>query len=412
MHRSTLAASPCCWHRMRPSPATAGQHLNLTVEIDGPSAHLVLLAGRGRRSARHRTHHRPPTAGWCRTTCTASPTPEWWCPCRPRPETSSCRRHGPTESCSSPAAVGSRPCCRCCAPCAPRATTVRSVSCTTPGRPRTRPIAANWLRWPGAGAAWLHPIVRRRVDRTLDAAHLAAAMPDPEAVRLRAARAGRGRSRTLGKRRLESFLPTLFVAGYGISGGRITFADSGIDVEDDGRPLLDQAEGAGSTPPSGMPDGHLPHLHRRRLASAVRNSPPVRSPPPTRRTCRSACLAPVGDGTRTVTNQLTRREALMNPPVTLTPEQADAFGRELDAVRDRSAGRPGRRRDYIRRVIRPSGSWRWRSRLAGRRHPPPAWLAGTALLALSIQTPQHGRSGTTSCTASTSGPATRHRRRP
>ena len=75
----------------------------------------------------------------------------------------------------------------------------------------------------------------------------------------------------------------------------------------------------------------------------------------------------------------------MNPPVTLTPEQADAFGRELDAVRDRVLADLGQVDvDYIRRVIRAQRLMEVAGRgllVAGIL--PPAWLAGTALLALS-----------------------------
>ena len=75
----------------------------------------------------------------------------------------------------------------------------------------------------------------------------------------------------------------------------------------------------------------------------------------------------------------------MNPPVTLSPEQADAFGRELDAVRDRVLADLGQVDvDYIRRVIKAQRLMEVAGRgllVAGIL--PPAWLAGTALLALS-----------------------------
>ena len=45
------------------------------------------------------------------------------------------------------------------------------------------------------------------------------------------------------------------------SGGTVSFADSGVDVTDDGRSLLEQAEAAGLSAAERMPDGHLPHLH-------------------------------------------------------------------------------------------------------------------------------------------------------
>ncbi len=71
--------------------------------------------------------------------------------------------------------------------------------------------------------------------------------------------------------------------------------------------------------------------------------------------------------------------------VTLTPEQADAFGRELDAVRDRVIADLGQVDvDYIRRIIKAQSTMEVAGRgllVAGIL--PPAWLAGTALLALS-----------------------------
>jgi len=71
--------------------------------------------------------------------------------------------------------------------------------------------------------------------------------------------------------------------------------------------------------------------------------------------------------------------------VTLTPEQADAFGRELDAIRDRVIADLGQADvDYIRRVIKTQRSMEVTGRallFAGIF--PPAWLAGTALLAAS-----------------------------
>jgi ferredoxin len=55
------------------------------------------------------------------------------------------------------------------------------------------------------------------------------------------------------------------------SGGRITFADSGIDVVDDGRSLLEQAESAGLTPQNGCRMGICHTCTRRKPAGTVRN---------------------------------------------------------------------------------------------------------------------------------------------
>ena len=139
----------------------------------------------------------------------------------------------------------------------------------TPGRALSRRTGCDGR---GAGAAWLHPIFRRRVDRTLRRrAPGRRHARSRGGLRLRATRAGRGRSRTLRKRRLGEFPAHPFVVPDTASGGRITFADSGIDVEDDGRPLLDQAEGAGLTPPSGCRMGICHTCTRRKHRGAVRN---------------------------------------------------------------------------------------------------------------------------------------------
>jgi fatty acid desaturase len=69
----------------------------------------------------------------------------------------------------------------------------------------------------------------------------------------------------------------------------------------------------------------------------------------------------------------------------LTPEQLDAFGRELDAIRTRVVADLGQRdADYINRVIRVQRGLEVAGRgllFAG--YLPPAWIAGTAALSLS-----------------------------
>ena len=55
------------------------------------------------------------------------------------------------------------------------------------------------------------------------------------------------------------------------SGGRISFTDSGVEVTDDGRPLLEQAEAAGLTPESGCRMGICHSCTRRKTSGAVRN---------------------------------------------------------------------------------------------------------------------------------------------
>ena len=76
---------------------------------------------------------------------------------------------------------------------------------------------------------------------------------------------------------------------------------------------------------------------------------------------------------------------MTSQPITLTPEQADAFGRELDAIRETVIAELGQTDvDYIRRVIKAQRAMEIGGRallFAGIF--PPAWLAGTALLAVS-----------------------------
>ena len=75
----------------------------------------------------------------------------------------------------------------------------------------------------------------------------------------------------------------------------------------------------------------------------------------------------------------------MSEKITLTPEQAEAFGRELDALRERVVADLGERDStYIRRIIKAQRALEVGGRsmlFAGVL--PPAWLAGTAMLALS-----------------------------
>ncbi|TFV58602.1 ferredoxin reductase [Mycobacterium sp. PS03-16] len=129
-----------------------------------------------------------------------------------------------------------------------------------------------------AGVRVLHGYTRDTAGSDLvgrfDAAHLAAAMPDgddtavfvcgPPAL-VEAVRAVRPDARA------ESFVPPVFELPAEASGGRISFADSGVDITDDGRPLLEQAEAAGLTPESGCRMGICHSCTRRKTRGAVRN---------------------------------------------------------------------------------------------------------------------------------------------
>lgn len=104
------------------------------------------------------------------------------------------------------------------------------------------------------------------------AEHLAAALPDPDAVFVCGPSAlVKAVKEHCDNVYTESFVPPAFEAPANPSGGRITFADSGIDVVDDGRSLLEQAESAGLTPQNGCRMGICHTCTRRKTAGTVRN---------------------------------------------------------------------------------------------------------------------------------------------
>jgi ferredoxin-NADP reductase len=69
----------------------------------------------------------------------------------------------------------------------------------------------------------------------------------------------------------ETFVPPVFAVPTEASGGTVTFADSGVDVTDDGRSLLEQAEAAGLSPESGCRMGICHTCTRRKTSGAVKN---------------------------------------------------------------------------------------------------------------------------------------------
>jgi ferredoxin-NADP reductase len=104
------------------------------------------------------------------------------------------------------------------------------------------------------------------------AEHLAAAMPSPDVVfacgpatLVEAVREHCENVYT------ESFVPPVFEPPANASGGRITFSDSEVDVVDDGRSLLEQAESAGLTPQNGCRMGICHTCTRRKTSGTVRN---------------------------------------------------------------------------------------------------------------------------------------------
>jgi ferredoxin-NADP reductase len=69
----------------------------------------------------------------------------------------------------------------------------------------------------------------------------------------------------------ESFVPPVFVIPPDAGGGQISFAASGIDATDDGRSLLEQAEAAGLSPAHGCRMGICHTCTCRKTSGAVRN---------------------------------------------------------------------------------------------------------------------------------------------
>jgi ferredoxin-NADP reductase len=110
------------------------------------------------------------------------------------------------------------------------------------------------------------------LDGRFNAEHLVAALPDPDAVFVCGPAdlvdAVREHCPNV---RSESFVPPVFDVLAEASGGRVSFTDSGVDIVNDGRPLLDQAEAAGVTPESGCRMGICHSCTRRKSRGAVKN---------------------------------------------------------------------------------------------------------------------------------------------
>lgn len=126
------------------------------------------------------------------------------------------------------------------------------------------------------GVRVLHGYTRDTAGSELDGRfgpeHLAAAMPDPDAVFVCGPAVLIEAVRELFPQAYsESFVPPEFALPTETSGGTITFADSGVEVVDDGQPLLAQAEAAGLNPESGCRMGICHSCTRFKKSGAVRN---------------------------------------------------------------------------------------------------------------------------------------------
>ena len=105
-----------------------------------------------------------------------------------------------------------------------------------------------------------------------DGEHLAAAMPDPDAVFVCGPAALVDAVREhCPDAQSESFVPPTLDSPAKPSGGRVTFGDSAIEVTDDGRSLLEQAESAGLNPANGCRMGICHTCTRRKTSGVVRN---------------------------------------------------------------------------------------------------------------------------------------------
>jgi stearoyl-CoA 9-desaturase NADPH oxidoreductase len=110
------------------------------------------------------------------------------------------------------------------------------------------------------------------LDGYFDAEHLAAAMPAPDAVFVCGPPALAEAVRAhVPDAKAESFVPPVLTAPAQSSGGRVTFTDAKVGVTDDGRPILEQAEAAGLSPESGCRMGICHTCTRRKTGGVVKN---------------------------------------------------------------------------------------------------------------------------------------------
>ncbi len=110
------------------------------------------------------------------------------------------------------------------------------------------------------------------LDGRFGAEHLAAAMPQPDAVFVCGPAALVDAVREhCPTAQSESFVPPTLDLPAKPSGGRVTFANSAIEVTDDGRSLLEQAESAGLSPANGCRMGICHTCTRRKTSGVVRN---------------------------------------------------------------------------------------------------------------------------------------------
>jgi ferredoxin-NADP reductase len=134
------------------------------------------------------------------------------------------------------------------------------------------------------------------VEGHFDQRHLAAAMADPDAVYVCGPPALVEAVRRHHPAAVaESFAPASLVIPDAPAAGRITFRRSGIDVDNDGQPLLSQAEAAGLRPQSGCRMGICHTCTRRKIHGVVRNVTTGTLSTDDDESVRICVSAPVGD---------------------------------------------------------------------------------------------------------------------
>ena len=126
------------------------------------------------------------------------------------------------------------------------------------------------------GVRVLHGYTRDTTGSDLDGrfgtAHLEAAMAEPDAVFVCGPAVLIDAVREIFPQAYsESFVPHEFAVPTETSGGTVSFADSGVEVVDDGQPLLAQAEAAGLNPESGCRMGICHSCTRRKTSGVVKN---------------------------------------------------------------------------------------------------------------------------------------------
>ena len=197
--------------------------------------------------------------------------------------------------------------------------------------------------------------------------------------------------------RVEFFkLATATAVDGGSAEGDVAFTAPGKSAANTGASLLEQAEALGLTPEYGcrmgicfscvspQDRGHRPQRpHRRGVLPARRGHPHLRQRPGRRLLRRPLILASTTE--RTMSNTMTTTTSKPRPPRRddkLTPEQLEAFGNEIDAIRQRLIADLGEEdADYIRGIVKKQRQFE----VAGRAlfYLPPAWPLAVAALSVS-----------------------------